>query len=127
MFNYMLHHADDYTIKLLQEGKRVARSHMHIVIEEDLQGTTEDQNYREFKHEWHGTFRSRHEWLALFSVLGLKVVHEAAPPLGCNHAFSYKTMTCRGACSFFHPRRGCRILDVAGKGEPRGSHHRTIL
>lgn len=82
IFNYVLHHAADDTIPLLRHARRVARK--YVVVVEDLKGENVDHAQQNFDHEWHGTFRGPKEWRELFSLLGLRLVHEANPVPLCS-------------------------------------------
>jgi len=82
IFNYVLHHAADNTIPLLQHARRIARK--YVVVVEDLKGENIDHAQQNFDHEWHGTFRGPKEWRSLFSLVGLRLVHEANPKPLCS-------------------------------------------
>lgn len=75
VFNYVLHHAADDAIALLQHAHRVAKG--YVVVIEDLKGETQAHAKLLYEHEWHGTFRGPREWRALFSILGFRLVSES--------------------------------------------------
>lgn len=72
LFNYVLHHAAEHTISLLEEARRVSRR--FIIIGEDLKGSTKAERQGNFVHEWSGTFRADIEWRHIFRLLGLELV-----------------------------------------------------
>jgi len=81
VFNYVLHHAGDSTIGLLQDAKEVARH--YVVIQEDLKGRSQITEALMHEHEWAGTFRGTKEWTKIFSLLGMTVAYEAEPDSTC--------------------------------------------
>ena len=81
LFNYVLHHAADATISLLQHARRVARR--HVVVVEDLKAPSRKGALAQFAHEWHGSHRGKTEWIALFELIGLRVVYTADPGSRC--------------------------------------------
>eukprot|EP00747_Dinoflagellata_sp_TGD_P168593 gnl/TRDRNA2_/TRDRNA2_195350_c0_seq1.p1 gnl/TRDRNA2_/TRDRNA2_195350_c0~~gnl/TRDRNA2_/TRDRNA2_195350_c0_seq1.p1 ORF type:complete len:257 (-),score=61.94 gnl/TRDRNA2_/TRDRNA2_195350_c0_seq1:86-856(-) len=81
VFNYVLHHAGDSTIGLLEDAKKVARH--FVVLQEDLKAVDQHQSHLEHQHEWTGTFRGDVEWKRIFELLGMPVAFEADPPKEC--------------------------------------------
>ena len=60
LFNYMLHHAADHTISLLQHARRVTRR--YVVIAEDIKAAhSKEVAHAQWVHEWSGTFRGEVE------------------------------------------------------------------
>tara|TARA_B110001452_G_scaffold8996_1_gene7827 strand:+ start:1048 stop:2049 length:1002 start_codon:yes stop_codon:yes gene_type:complete len=84
-FVFVLHHAADATIGLLQHAKRVSRR--YIVVVEDLRGETEKQAKMQFGHEWKGQYRGDEEWRSLFKLIGLRVVHDTPIAQTCAWGF----------------------------------------
>uniref|UniRef100_A0A7S1MC14 Methyltransferase type 11 domain-containing protein n=1 Tax=Alexandrium catenella TaxID=2925 RepID=A0A7S1MC14_ALECA len=80
LFSFVLHHAQDQTIGLLQDAKRVARQ--YIVVAEDF-ATSKAEAKALFHHDWNATFRGLTEWRKIFQVLGLAVAHEASIDEAC--------------------------------------------
>ena len=74
-FTYVLHHAADNAITLLEDAHRIARR--HVIVLEDPKETEDDYRWA-YKHDRSGTFRGRLEWLKLFDLLKYDVIHEAA-------------------------------------------------
>lgn len=81
VFNYVLHHAADYTLSLIQQAKRVTKR--YIAVTEDLKGDDSNETYLQYLHEWHGTFRGQQEWETLFDLLGLQITYRASPGKEC--------------------------------------------
>ena len=81
LFNYVLHHAADATISLLQHARRVTRR--HVVVVEDLKATSNRGVLSQFHHERMGTYRGETEWRAIFKLLGFQVVYTDSPTNKC--------------------------------------------
>lgn len=77
-FSYVLHHAAENTIDLLQDAHRIARK--YVVILEDVKETDADYRWA-YRHDKAGTFRGRREWKKLFAALNFTIV--ADEPLSC--------------------------------------------
>uniref|UniRef100_A0A7S2HIY0 Methyltransferase type 11 domain-containing protein n=1 Tax=Alexandrium andersonii TaxID=327968 RepID=A0A7S2HIY0_9DINO len=73
LFSFVLHHAQDQTIGLLQEARRVARQ--HVLVAEDF-ATTKAEAKALFHHDWNATFRGLTEWRKIFQLLDMPVVRE---------------------------------------------------
>lgn len=108
VFGFVLHHAADHTISLLQHAARVASR--YIVILEDLKGRTKYETGNQFNHEPLGTFRGAREWLAMFELLQLTVVRTVEVPPNCSNAAGKKPHT-------IYPR-GLFILENRAKATP---------
>ena len=74
-FTYVLHHAADNAITLLEDAHRIARR--HVIVLEDPKETEDDYRWA-YKHDRSGTFAVALEWLKLFDLLKYDVIHEAA-------------------------------------------------
>jgi hypothetical protein len=70
MFNWVLHHANDNTIQLLQDARRICR---RVIVSEDLKGESIEELNAEFAHERQGTYRGIREWEALFRMIGFSI------------------------------------------------------
>jgi SAM-dependent methyltransferase len=91
ILSYVLHHAADSTIPLLQDAKRIARKYVFVL--EDPKDTSDDYEWA-YTHDKKGTFRGHREWLALFRTLNLEIVHDE--PLSCEihsrHFYALRAM-----------------------------------
>lgn len=96
LLNYVLHHAADATIPLLQEARRVSRH--TIVVQEDLKADTPSGHHSQSLHlgcstdpsDPHPcTFRGREEWMHLFSLLGFRLREEYTPSRFCMAELGY--------------------------------------
>ena len=88
-FSYVLHHAADHTLALLQEAKRVARRGAYIVVLEDLKADTVLMQRAEAVHlgctpgREPCIFRGDREWRAIFQLLRLHLVDRLVPSRFC--------------------------------------------
>merc|ERR1712232_1175301 len=74
VFNYVLHHAGDSTIGLLEGARNTARH--FVVIQEDIKSANRRPQQLMNEHEWAGTYRGHKEWTKLFELLGMSVSYE---------------------------------------------------
>jgi hypothetical protein len=72
----------------LEEATRVAQK--YVIVQEDLQGQSKLEADQEYLHEWSGNFRSDEEWQHIFSLLGMTLEHQAAPPSSCAGGYEVK-------------------------------------
>lgn len=72
-FNYVLHHAADHTIALLNDARRIARR--YVIITEDPKERVADCVWA-YAHDRRATFRGLCEWRALFALMGFRLVYE---------------------------------------------------
>lgn len=70
IFSYVLHHAADDTIRLLQDARKIARK--FVIILEDNKDTKGDLIWA-FRHDKSGTFRGLKEWRNLFKTIGFNI------------------------------------------------------
>ena len=88
-FSYVLHHAADHTIALLQEAKRVTKHGGFIAVLEDLKADTTLMQRAEAVHlgctAGHEPciFRGDREWRAIFQLLKLHLVERLEPLRHC--------------------------------------------
>eukprot|EP00326_Haptolina_ericina_P028132 CAMPEP_0181184590 /NCGR_PEP_ID=MMETSP1096-20121128/9050_1 /TAXON_ID=156174 ORGANISM="Chrysochromulina ericina, Strain CCMP281" /NCGR_SAMPLE_ID=MMETSP1096 /ASSEMBLY_ACC=CAM_ASM_000453 /LENGTH=185 /DNA_ID=CAMNT_0023273367 /DNA_START=95 /DNA_END=652 /DNA_ORIENTATION=+ len=71
IFKFVLHHAADNTVGLLQDALRVRRA--YVAVTEDLKAETETQAKRNMIHDFQGVFRGRLEWEKLFELVGFSI------------------------------------------------------
>ena len=74
--NFVLHHASNNTLFLLEQIKNI--SSKHILIGEDLSELNYDLkwHYRNYIHQPGGVFRSDEEWQRLFVLYDMKLTHQ---------------------------------------------------
>ena len=78
ILSYVLHHASDYSLGLLEQTSRISRK--FVVLAEDLVGLEYPTRWlnRCHAHEPGGLFRSQMEWEGIFKVLNLTVLRRIA-------------------------------------------------
>ena len=76
IINFVLHHAANNTLYLLEQIKRISKE--YIIIGEDLASLDYDIEWhqRNYKHQPGGIFRSDEEWLRLFKLYNLTVISQ---------------------------------------------------
>jgi SAM-dependent methyltransferase len=121
LMSYMLHHAAENTISLLQEAPRVARH--WVVVLEDMLGDSESTTFREYNHNGcarvaaDGTeikhqcvYRTHVEWQALFGLTGLRMVR--------NETGSERLRNCM---PMYAVPRGFYLLEPVRRNQPPSS------
>jgi SAM-dependent methyltransferase len=73
LFCYVLHHAGENTIQLLQDAHRIARK--YVIVLEDPKETDNDCLWA-YVHDRRGTFRGLKEWRDMFSAIGFSLIYE---------------------------------------------------
>lgn len=96
LFCYVLHHAANNTYSLLQEAVRATHPSGYVMVTEDLASPRDaERTARNLLHDDHGVFRTRDDWIALLTALGLEVL-EHRPLFGSdNPQYAFLTRPAR--------------------------------